>query len=124
MRNNVYYGMRVSDRDDRLVGMKMSPDNTGNFCYDPAEDCALIVERRVTVYHWKRDTEIKTSLRVLTGSGASGEKVGTEIGWITDNGLGHRNDYVGRYKIVGIIEPGGVRSGIIPTRKLPHYVMK
>lgn len=121
--SNIYYGMPVTDLDDRRLGINPAKGE-GNYCYDPAEDCALIIERKTVRYHWNKPTETKRSYRILTGSGVSGQRIGDEIGWVTDTGLGNRNDYTGRFKIVGIIEPDGTRNGYIPTRKLPHYVMK
>lgn len=126
MRNDTYYGMPVNDEDNRPVRINLDPaKNVGNYCYNPAEDCALVIERKTRHYDWKtRKSTEKRTLRVLTGSGDSGEKLRTQIGWVTDTGLGHRHDHVGLYTIVGIIETDGSRRGHIPSHALRHYVMK
>lgn len=124
-----YYGMPVINDDGKRITIKLDGVDS-DYCYDPAkaDQCALVVERTVYNYGWKvvsgSRKAITVSHRILTGHGASGARVGDSISWITDTGLGHRYDHVGRYRIVGIVEPDGSRSGHIPNRKLPHFVMK
>lgn len=116
--SDIYYAMKAYANPTATLNPANPMDND---CFENGEDTILVIERR----HIFNGNE-KRTLRALVGSGGKyGVEVGEDIGWVNDNGMGHRHDYYHHYRVVGIHDTvNGVREGHLPNRKIPHFVMK
>lgn len=121
---NTIYAMPVACSDSPKGYGRVNPNKFAERAFLPDDEFfndAIVV--KVTKRKPYAMEGVKVSYRVVAGGFNS--KVGEQIFWTTDTGLGHRRAaWTESFEIVAVIRNNKVIAGSAPSKSIPLYVFK